>query len=118
MIEVQRIRDAYRRQLHQLVSASLSSPLSPQRQVKEMHQDGKRVKLDVDVRTPEIVVPVSSQSAQLVVADLGHLKLTNTFHLHSKRREALFEKYSIQLLDLQLYRYIHMQTQVHVRKSQ
>lgn len=76
-----------------------------QRQVKEMHQDGKRVKLDVDIQAPEIVVPISSQSTQLVVADLGHLKLANTFHLHPKQPDALFDKYSIQLLDLQLYRY-------------
>ena len=37
------------------------------------------IKLNVSMDSPQIIIPASSTSADLVVADLGHLTVKNTF---------------------------------------
>ena len=86
--------------------------------MQELHQDGQRLQLDVAIDAPEVTIPVSSQSQEVIVAYLGFLRLSNTFHLvergagggaipgtHQQQR-AIFERYTIDLKDLQVYRLV------------
>ena len=77
-----------------------------------MHQDGQRVKLDVEIDAPEITIPVSSQSNEALVVDLGELNLSNTFHHYTVEGASfdagklpIYEKISVVLKKLQIYRY-------------
>ncbi len=83
------------------------------RQVQELHQNGQRLKLNIVIDAPEVIIPVSSVSPEVIVAYLGHLTLSNTFHLVESSGtngraagggEAIFEKYKIELSDLEVYR--------------
>lgn len=77
-----------------------------------MHQDGRRLKLDVEIDAPVIIIPVSSQSNEALVVDLGELNLSNTFHQYTVEGPGLdaeklpiYEKISVVLKKLQIYRY-------------
>ena len=68
-----------------------------------------RMKLDISVRAPEVTVPLSSLSCDIVVLDLGQLTLVNEFLLlnvgFSKDKSvALYEQYDIKLTELQIFR--------------
>ncbi|XP_064396100.1 intermembrane lipid transfer protein VPS13C-like isoform X3 [Halichondria panicea] len=76
--------------------------------VQEKQASGQRIKLSITLKAPEIVVPLHSNSGEVIVADLGVLRLSNSFHLvggwSGGERPPLYEEYDIQLKDLQVYR--------------
>ena len=68
-----------------------------------------RMKLNISIRAPEITVPLSSQSRDIVVLDLGQLTLANEFlrlevGFSDDQRIALYEQYDVKLTELQVYR--------------
>ena len=70
-----------------------------------------RIKIDMLVQAPEITVPLSSQSQDIAVLDLGQLAIVNTFlglnvGFSKERSVALYEQYDVNLTQLQMYRYI------------
>ena len=86
-------------------------------QVQELHQNGQRMKLNVAINGPEVTIPVSSVSREVIVAYLGFLRLSNTFHLvkggvsgapttpgPAGKQQPIFEKYEVELKDLQVFR--------------
>ena len=69
----------------------------------------KRIKLDISIRAPEITVPLSSQSSDIVVLDLGQLTLENEFLLLDAdstgvKSMALYEQHYVKLTNLEMYR--------------
>lgn len=82
--------------------------------VQEQHKNGSRIKLDVTIEAPQIVVPLKSDSEEVVVADLGCLTLSNTFYRPppppsppqggGKETSALAEKHDINLTNLEAFR--------------
>ena len=80
-----------------------------------MHQNGQRLKLDIQIDAPEIIIPVSSQSNEALVIDLGQLNLLITFHQYPAEgarfdgeKLPIYENLSIMLTNLHMYRYIYM----------
>ena len=89
-------------------------------QVQELHQNGQRMKLNIAINGPEVTIPASSESREVIVAYLGFLRLSNTFHLveggtggasitpepagKQQQQLPIFEEYEIKLRDLQVYR--------------
>ena len=75
-----------------------------------------RMKLDISIQAPEITVPLSSISRDIVVLDLGQLTLVNEFvqldvgfgkdNSGKDNSVVLYEQYSVKLTDLQMYRYM------------
>lgn len=68
-----------------------------------------RIKLDISVQAPEVILPLSSKSQDVVVLDLGQLTLTNGFFgldvgFSKERSVALYEQHHVKLTQLQLYR--------------
>lgn len=55
----------------------LSLPLSPQ--VRERPQRASRVLLDIEAGAPVLLIPESSRSPRLIVANLGQLRVHNSF---------------------------------------
>ena len=50
-------------------------------QINERATRGARIKLDVEADSPIVLIPESSRTDRVLVADLGHLRLTNRFVL-------------------------------------
>lgn len=75
-------------------------------QVQEQHKNGTRIKLDVSIEAPEIVVPLKSDSEDVILADLGKLKLSNSFFIVPSESAAIAEAYDIRLSNLQVSRYL------------
>ena len=83
-------------------------------QVQETHASGQRMKLDVSIQAPEITIPLKSDSDEAIVADLGSLSLSNTFHIAkqvdaspgstSTPSVAVFERHAIKLDNLKIFR--------------
>ena len=62
----------------------------------------------MSIRAPEIIVPLSSKSQEIVVLDLGQLTLQNEFCFIqvgiAEGDKALYEEHHIKLTDLKMYR--------------
>ena len=68
-----------------------------------------KMKLDISIQAPEITVPLSSRSCDIVVLDLGQLTLLNEFLLldmgfSTDMSVALYEQHYVKLTILQIYR--------------
>lgn len=68
-----------------------------------------KMKLDISIQAPEITVPLSSLSHDIVVLDLGQLTLRNEFllldvGLSADMSVALYEQHYVTLTNLQIYR--------------
>lgn len=68
-----------------------------------------KMKLNISIQAPEITVPLSSLSHDIVVLDLGQLTLQNEFllldvGLSSDMSVALYEQHYVTLTNLQIYR--------------
>ena len=73
------------------------------------------MKLDISIQAPEITIPLKSDSKKVIVADLGSLSLSNTFHIAKKvdvtsdagvkQQAAIYESHVIKLNNLQIFRY-------------
>ncbi len=78
-------------------------------QVQEKHSNGQRLRLNLTLKAPEIIVPLHSSSDEVIIADLGVLQLSNSFHIvdswSGDERPPLYEEYDIQLKDLRVFRY-------------
>ena len=46
-----------------------------------MQTQSSRISLKVSIQAPEVIIPVSSTSRDTLVANLGHLSMSNTFNL-------------------------------------
>ena len=90
---------------------SLIQPTIMQLQIQQLHVNGQRIKLSVAIDAPEILLPSSSTSPSIMVAYLGLLKLSNTFHAVDTSEQdsslrPVFEAYTVTLSDLCVYRCI------------
>ena len=56
-------------------------PFCPSLQIQSLQTQSSRISLSVSIQAPLIVIPVSSQSLDALVANLGHLSVSNTFNL-------------------------------------
>lgn len=77
--------------------------------MQELHENGQKIKLSVVIDAPEVVLPSSPHSRDIVVGYLGLLMLSNSFHaVKTEQHSALtpiYEDYSISLTELTVYRY-------------
>ena len=46
-----------------------------------MQTQSSRISLKVSIQAPEVIIPVSATSRDALVANLGHLSVSNTFNL-------------------------------------
>ena len=80
--------------------------------MQEQHKNGTRVRLDISIDAPEIVVPLKSTSDEVILADLGKLRLSNSFFVPPSEEKAIAELYDITLTDFQVTRYCRCSAEI------
>lgn len=82
--------------------------------VKELAQQSFRLALDIDIKAPVVIVPQSSTSTNVLVADLGLINIKNQFSIvTTKIRSSLppvIDCMMVKLSDLKLYRSVAKQS--------
>lgn len=79
--------------------------------VKDLAQKSFRLLMDIDLKAPVITIPQSSVSPNVVIADLGLIRVENKFSLVSVEQLSLppvADKMSVQLTQLKLSRYMRV----------
>lgn len=77
--------------------------------MKDLAQKSFRLSMDIDLKAPVIYIPQSSMSTNVIVADLGLIRVQNKFSLVSEVNSPLppvIDKMDIQLTELKLSRTI------------
>ena len=79
--------------------------------MQQLHQNGKRIKIEARIAGPRIKVPTHSRSDRLVMVSLGELTLANTFHIVEgsevvKGLLPVYEKFEIRLTAVEMFRLI------------
>lgn len=76
--------------------------------VQKLQETAPRVKLDISMKAPVIVIPQNSRSHAMLLADLGKLKVISLFELSGAVSPsgvpAVMEKMQITLTNVQLQR--------------
>ncbi|XP_068092806.1 intermembrane lipid transfer protein VPS13A [Hyperolius riggenbachi] len=76
--------------------------------VKELAQQSFRLALDINIKAPVVIVPQSSTSSNVLVADLGHINVKNQFSLVAPKLRSnlppVIDCMTVKLSDLKLYR--------------
>ena len=62
-----------------LIAASAAAAEAAKQNMQNMYQKAPRVQLKFQMKAPIIIIPQNSNSANALVADLGHLNLHNKF---------------------------------------
>ncbi|KAM4808096.1 intermembrane lipid transfer protein VPS13A [Rhinophrynus dorsalis] len=76
--------------------------------VKELAQHSFRLALDINIKAPVVIVPQSSTSSNVLVADLGLINIKNQFSIVSTKiggnLPPVIESMTVKLSELKLYR--------------
>ncbi|XP_077994048.1 intermembrane lipid transfer protein VPS13A-like isoform X3 [Glandiceps talaboti] len=67
-----------------VTDASKSAASAAQARVQDLHERSARVLLDITIQAPLVIVPQSSKSLNVIVADLGILTVKNAFSIPDK----------------------------------
>ena len=68
--------------------------------------------MNVSIQAPEVIIPVSSTSRDAIVANLGHLSVSNTFNLAHNGKDpegsdtVVIDNMVLELSSVKLLRYI------------
>ncbi|XP_077331018.1 intermembrane lipid transfer protein VPS13A isoform X1 [Lithobates pipiens] len=79
--------------------------------VKELAQQSFRLHLDINIKAPVVIVPQSSTSSDVLVADLGLITVKNTFSLVTPKIRSnlppVVDCMTVKLSNLKLYRTVY-----------
>ncbi|XP_075067122.1 intermembrane lipid transfer protein VPS13A isoform X2 [Mixophyes fleayi] len=79
--------------------------------VKELAQRSFRLALDINIKAPVVIVPQSSTSTNVLVADLGLINIKNQFSIVTSKPcsnlPPVIDCITVTLSDLKLYRTVH-----------
>lgn len=93
-----------------VAAASVAAAEVAKHSMEEVYEKSTRILLNIVIEAPVIMTPRNSTSDNTIVADLGILKIQNSFSLGTKRNElgmpAISEKMVLELQNLQLFRYV------------
>lgn len=108
IIKFQFFLDHFQVAKDKVAEASAAAAEVAKQSMGEVYEKSTRILLNIVIEAPVIIMPQNSLSENTIIADLGVLKIQNRFRLGEKRNElgmpAIFEKMSLDLTDLQLFR--------------
>lgn len=76
--------------------------------MKDAYDKATKISLNVDLRAPDIIVPVDSTSYHAIEVDLGHMALSNSFIVLEVKNEhghpAVIDEMKMKLTDMKVQR--------------
>lgn len=76
--------------------------------MKDVYAKATKISLTVDLKAPDIIVPVDSNSYHALEVDLGHLSITNSFIVLEIKNEqghpAVVDEMKLQLTNMKVQR--------------
>jgi len=76
--------------------------------VKAIEENSMKIKLDVDVRAPQILIPQDSQQKEGFIIDLGHFVVSNSFQIipdtAEMEKKAIVDMISVEMTNLTVIR--------------
>ncbi|XP_055612800.1 intermembrane lipid transfer protein Vps13-like, partial [Uranotaenia lowii] len=97
--------DNFQAAQQRIKDASVAAAEAAKQNVVDAYTKATRMKLDVKIKAPIIVIPVDSKSLKAVAMDFGHLSITNNFRdiaTESQHGMAVIDEMKIELKDMKL----------------
>lgn len=85
--------------------ASKAAAEAAKQNVVAAYEQATRIKMNIKIKAPIILVPVHSRSLQAIVVDLGNLKITNTINnqeVKSEHGPVVIDEMKVELSDVKL----------------
>ncbi|KAF5306759.1 hypothetical protein FQA39_LY01517 [Lamprigera yunnana] len=87
-----------------IIEASQTVADTAKQNVQNAYKNSTKISLNIDLKAPEIIIPVSSKSSNALLLDLGYITILNKFaYLDIKNEEgqnAIIDEMKLQLTDL------------------
>lgn len=61
--------------------ASVAAAEAAKTNVVEAYAQATRVKLNIKIKAPTIIIPIDSKTLEALAVDLGHLSIQNRYHI-------------------------------------
>ncbi|XP_039442815.1 intermembrane lipid transfer protein Vps13 isoform X7 [Culex pipiens pallens] len=97
--------DNFQAAQQRIKDASAAAAEAAKNSAVEAYSKATRMKLDIKVKAPIIVIPVDSRSLKAVAMDFGHLSITNNFRdiaTENSHGPAVIDEMKIELKDMKL----------------
>lgn len=98
--------DHFQTAQERIKEASKAAAEAAKQNVVAAYEQATRIKMNIKIKAPIILVPVHSQSLEAIVVDLGNLKITNVINnLDVKSRDhgpAVIDEMKVELSDVKL----------------
>lgn len=91
-----------------IIEASQAAAQSAKQNMQDAYQNATRISLKVNLKAPDIIVPVNSKSHDALLLDLGHITISNQFLMleavNDENQKAVLDEMSLKLTDFSLAR--------------
>jgi vacuolar protein sorting-associated protein 13A/C len=97
--------DHFQTAQERIKEASKAAAEAAKQNVVAAYEQATRIKMDIKIKAPIILVPVHSQSLEAIVIDLGNLKITNlinNLNVKGDHGPAVIDEMKIELSDVKL----------------
>uniref|UniRef100_A0A182T1I9 VPS13_mid_rpt domain-containing protein n=1 Tax=Anopheles maculatus TaxID=74869 RepID=A0A182T1I9_9DIPT len=97
--------DNFQAAQQRIKDASAAAAEAAKNNVVEAYTQATRMKLNIKVKAPIIIIPVDSRSLKAVAMDFGHLSITNNFRdipTENQHGPAVIDEMKIELKDMKL----------------
>lgn len=113
--------DHFQTAQERIKEASKAAAEAAKQNVVAAYEQATRIKLNIKIKAPIILVPVHSQSLEAIVIDLGNLKITNSFKkldASGKHGPPVIDEMRVELSDVKLSKVVlHEHDEVSVYAS-
>lgn len=91
-----------------ILEASAAAAQSAKQNMQNVYAKATKIALNVDLKAPDVVIPVDSKSYDAILLDMGHMTLTNAFLVLDIKNElnhnAVIDEMKMKLTNFKLSR--------------
>lgn len=62
-----------------IIEASAAAAQTAKQNMQDVYTKATKIALNIDLKAPDVVIPVDSKSYEAILLDMGHISLTNAF---------------------------------------
>jgi vacuolar protein sorting-associated protein 13A/C len=97
--------DNFQTAQERIKEASIAAAEAAKQTAVQAYEQATRIKMNIKIKAPIILVPVHSQSLEAIIVDLGNLKITNLINnldVKSEHGQAVIDEMKVELSDVKL----------------